>query len=107
MLKSKSSVVSLDQRNATRLRVLEQIRSNGSVSRIDIASALETSPATITSATADLISAGLIKETEGEAQSKSGKKRAAQSFAAIGWPIHPCCGPEDCSSGDLGHFGGF
>lgn len=74
MLKSKASVVSLDQRNATRLRVLEQIRSKGSVSRIDIASALETSPATITSATADLISAGLIKEIEGEAQSKSGKR---------------------------------
>ena len=74
MLKSKASPVSLEQRNATRLRVLEHIRTKGSVSRIDIASALQTSPATVTAATADLISAGLIKETQSEAQLKSGKR---------------------------------
>ncbi len=74
MLKSKASLVSLEQRNTTRLRVLEHIRAQGSVSRIDIASALQTSPATVTAATADLISAGLIKETEGEAQPGSGKR---------------------------------
>lgn len=74
MLKSKASPVSLDQRNTTRLRVLEHIRTKGSISRIDIASALQTSPATVTAATADLISAGLVKEIEGETQSKSGKR---------------------------------
>ncbi len=74
MLKSKASLVSFEQRNTTRLRVLEHIRAKGSVSRIDIASALQTSPATVTAATADLISAGLIKEVEGKAPSKSGKR---------------------------------
>jgi len=74
MLKSKASPVSLDQRNVTRLRVLEHIRTKGAVSRIDIASALQTSPATVTAATADLISAGLIKEIESETQSKSAKR---------------------------------
>ncbi len=74
MLKSKASPVSLEQRNTTRLRVLEHIRAKGSVSRIDIASALQTSPATVTAATADLISAGLVKETESQAQSMSGKR---------------------------------
>ncbi|WP_170467729.1 ROK family transcriptional regulator [Ruegeria arenilitoris] len=74
MLKSKASPVSLEQRNTTRLRVLEHIRAKGAVSRIDIATALQTSPATVTAATADLISAGLIKETESQAQSKSAKR---------------------------------
>lgn len=74
MLKSKASPISLEQRNATRLRVLEHIRAKGSVPRIDIASALQTSPATVTAATADLISAGLIKEIEGQSHSKSGKR---------------------------------
>lgn len=71
MLKSKASSNSLDQRNQTRLRVLEHIRTKGAVSRIDIAAALQTSPATVTAATADLISAGLVKETEGEGSAKS------------------------------------
>ncbi len=74
MLKSKASLVSLEQRNTTRLRVLDHIRTKGAVSRTDIASALQTSPATVTSATADLISAGLIKEIEGDAQPNSGKR---------------------------------
>ncbi len=74
MLKSKVSPSSVDQRNATRLRVLEHIRTRGSVSRIDIASALQTSPATVTAATADLISAGLIKEIESAPPSKSAKR---------------------------------
>ncbi|SLN32600.1 ROK family transcriptional regulator [Ruegeria meonggei] len=74
MLKSKDSPNSLDQRNATRLRVLEHIRTRGSISRTDIASALQTSPATVTAATADLIAAGLVKETEGETSAKSAKR---------------------------------
>ncbi|MGV6805456.1 MAG: ROK family protein [Ruegeria sp.] len=74
MLKSKASPSSLDQRNATRLRVLDHIRTSGSVSRIDIATALQTSPATVTAATADLIAAGLVKEIEGETQSRSAKR---------------------------------
>ncbi len=74
MLKSKASQNAADQRNITRLRVLEHIRKIGSISRIDIASALQTSPATVTTATADLISAGLIKEIETGQQSKSAKR---------------------------------
>ncbi len=74
MLKSNTSPNTMDQRNATRLRVLEHIRRTGTISRIDIASALKTSPATITAATADLLSAGLIKEIEGHTSSKSAKR---------------------------------
>lgn len=74
MLKSKASSNSTDQRNSTRLRVLEQIRTTGTISRIDIANALQTSPATVTTATADLLSARLIQEIEGEAQSKSARR---------------------------------
>lgn len=74
MLKSKVSSNATDQRNITRLRVLEQIRSTGAISRIDIASALETSPATVTAATSDLLSAGLIQEIESETPSKSARR---------------------------------
>ncbi|NOD63791.1 MULTISPECIES: ROK family transcriptional regulator [unclassified Ruegeria] len=74
MLKSKASSNATDQRNITRLRVLEQIRATEAISRIDIATALETSPATVTSATADLLSAGLIQEIEGESPSKSARR---------------------------------
>jgi predicted NBD/HSP70 family sugar kinase len=74
MLNSKASQTSIEQRNTTRMRVLDHIRSQDSVSRIDIASALQTSPATVTSATADLISAGLIKEVPGDPPLKSSKR---------------------------------
>ena len=71
MLKSRAFSNATEQRNITRLRVLDKIRATGAISRIDIASALETSPATITTATSDLLSAGLIQEIDGEAPSKS------------------------------------
>lgn len=74
MLKNKASSNATDQRNVTRLRVLDHIRRTGTISRIDIASALQTSPATVTTATADLLSAGLIKEIEGEVRSKSARR---------------------------------
>ena len=92
MLKSKASPVSLEQRNMTRLRVLEHIRAKGSVSRIDIASALQTSPATVTAATADLISAGLVKETEGQAQSKSGKRGRPRVLLQLDGQMHLVAG---------------
>lgn len=92
MLKSKASPVSLEQRNTTRLRVLEHIRAKGSVSRIDIASALQTSPATVTAATADLISAGLVKETESEAQSKSGKRGRPRVLLQLDGQMHLVAG---------------
>ncbi|WP_282120646.1 ROK family transcriptional regulator [Ruegeria atlantica] len=92
MLKSKASPISLEQRNTTRLRVLEHIRAKGSVSRIDIASALQTSPATITAATADLISAGLVKETESQAQSKSGKRGRPRVLLQLDGQMHLVAG---------------
>ncbi|WP_226689166.1 ROK family transcriptional regulator [Ruegeria arenilitoris] len=92
MLKSKASPVSLEQRNTTRLRVLEHIRAKGSVSRIDIASALQTSPATVTAATADLISAGLVKETESQAQSKSGKRGRPRVLLQLDGQMHLVAG---------------
>ncbi len=74
MLKNKASSISTEQRNVTRLRVLEHIRRKGAISRIDIAGALQTSPATVTTATADLLSAGLIHEVEGDPQSGSPRR---------------------------------
>ncbi|MGG7568119.1 ROK family transcriptional regulator [Rhodovulum sp. DZ06] len=53
----------LDARDATRLRVLECIRSAERISRTDIARALDMSPGTVTSACAALLEAGLIRET--------------------------------------------
>ncbi len=61
------SQTALDARDLTRLRILDQIRAAGSISRIDIASALQTSPATVTAATAELMAAGLIEEVAGTA----------------------------------------
>ncbi|EAQ04048.1 xylose repressor, putative [Pseudooceanicola batsensis HTCC2597] len=52
----------LDARDATRLRVLQCIRSAGTISRTDIARALDSSPATVTSACGALLDAGLIRE---------------------------------------------
>lgn len=74
MLKRNVSSISLDQREVTRLRVLEHIRTKGAISRIDIASELQTSPATVTAATADLISAGMIKETESDGTARASKR---------------------------------
>lgn len=64
MAKLRDNSLSLDQRDSTRLRVLDHIRGAQAVSRIDIAKAIEASPATLTSVTADLLSAGLIEEIE-------------------------------------------
>jgi predicted NBD/HSP70 family sugar kinase len=57
-------VTGLDARDATRLKVLQCIRSNGSISRTDIAKVLESSPATVTSACGALLDAQLIREVE-------------------------------------------
>ncbi len=54
----------LDARDATRMRVLKCIRANREISRTDIARALESSPATVTSACGGLLEAGLICEVE-------------------------------------------
>ena len=54
----------LDARDATRLRVLQCIRSAGAISRTDIAQALDSSPATVTSACVALLEAGLIREDQ-------------------------------------------
>lgn len=74
VLRNGNNPTVIDQRNATRLRVLEQIRTSGQISRIDIAASLQTSPATVTSATADLMAAGLIHETAGEASPDAAKR---------------------------------
>ncbi|HBZ44068.1 MAG TPA: sugar kinase [Maritimibacter sp.] len=54
----------LDARDATRLRVLQCIRAAGEISRTDIAKALDSSPATVTSACGALLEAGLIREVD-------------------------------------------
>lgn len=72
---SSSHDLELDQKDMTRLRMLECIREAGAISRTDIATALRTSPATVTATTADLKSAGLIEEFEGEVSGKSTRGR--------------------------------
>lgn len=62
MTKDTTIHAGLDARDATRLRVLQCIRTAGKISRTDIAQMLDSSPATITSACAALLDAGLIRE---------------------------------------------
>ncbi len=57
---NKSTV--LDARAATRLRVLNCIRTSGTASRTDISAALRLSPATVTFVTSSLMAGGLIEE---------------------------------------------
>lgn len=56
----------LDARDMTRLRVFQCIREAGQISRTDIAKALDSSPATVTSACGALLDAGLIRDVEPE-----------------------------------------
>lgn len=51
--------------NATKLRVLNEIRRRGRVARVDIARATGLSRATVTAITADLITEGLVVERDG------------------------------------------
>ncbi|PUB14896.1 ROK family transcriptional regulator [Yoonia sediminilitoris] len=64
MLMDLAALSGLDARDATRLRVLQCIRSQEEISRTDIAQALDSSPATVTSACGALLEAGLIREVE-------------------------------------------
>lgn len=64
----------LDQKDMTRLRILDCIRDAGTISRTDIATQSQTSPATVTAATADLMVANLIEEIEGEANGKDTRR---------------------------------
>jgi len=92
VLKSNNSAPLLDQRNTTRLRVLETIRTSGVISRTDIATALQTSPATVTAATADLISAGLITEIQSEPQFKAGKRGRPRVLLKLDGTAHLVAG---------------
>lgn len=58
MLEKKS-----DLGDTTRLRVLDCLRANGSMARKEIAEDVGASPATVTAITADLLTAGLIQES--------------------------------------------
>jgi len=69
-----SQTLKLDQKDNTRLRILECIRDARTISRTDIAAQLSTSPATVTAATSNLMAAGMIEEFEGEA-SGTGARR--------------------------------
>lgn len=63
-----------DQREAGRQQVLDTIRSAGSIARIDIAQMTGVSPATVTTVTSELLSAGLIEEVEPEADREGAKR---------------------------------
>ena len=70
----------LDARAATRLRVLNCIRSAKEASRTEIAAALRLSPATVTFVTSGLMSGGLIEEVAGQGApdaAKRGRPRVA------------------------------
>ncbi|MBT0955872.1 ROK family transcriptional regulator [Alphaproteobacteria bacterium KMM 3653] len=53
-----------DAAKPTRLRILEAVRATGHASRAEVAKSLQISPGTVTSVTAELISAGLLEEFE-------------------------------------------
>lgn len=72
--------LALDARAATRLRVLNCIRTSGKASRTDIAAALKLSPATVTFVTSGLMAGGLIEEvtaTDTPDAAKRGRPRVA------------------------------
>ncbi|WP_368484069.1 ROK family protein [Phaeobacter sp. HF9A] len=68
-----------DQRENGRQQILDVIRTTESIARIDIAKATGMSPATVTSITAELLSAGLIEEVapDASAESRRGRPRVA------------------------------
>ena len=74
----------LEQRNQGRHLVFTHIRNNEQAARIDIANATGLSPATVTAITAELISEGLIEETQrtsdqGQSRDQSQSKPQGQS----------------------------
>lgn len=69
-----------DQRESGRLQVLAAIRKAEEIARIDIAKITDFSPATVTSITSELLSAGLIEEVsadETQRDPKRGRPRVA------------------------------
>lgn len=64
-----------DQRSVSRKLVLDTIRKTGEIARIDIAHALETSPATVTAIVTELLEAGLIDEVSKENSGQRGRPR--------------------------------
>ncbi|MDP5217707.1 ROK family transcriptional regulator [Ruegeria sp. 2205SS24-7] len=64
-----------DQREVSRLRILEEIRAADRIARIDIASATGLSPATVTAITADMLEEGLIEEISQEAGTGGAKAK--------------------------------
>ncbi len=59
--------------------MLSEIRRRGAISRTDIAEALELSPATVTSVSADLIGSGLVLECEPQAAAGRGRPKVRLS----------------------------
>ncbi|NIZ11185.1 ROK family transcriptional regulator [Pseudooceanicola sp. HF7] len=66
MMTERPQTYDLDARELTRLRAFQCIREAGQISRTDIAKALNSSPATVTSACGALLEAGLIRDVEAE-----------------------------------------
>lgn len=80
MAKSDRVSSSADQRKSGRLQVIAAIRKAGEIARIDIAGNTGFSPATVTSITSELLTAGLIEEVtadENTRDSKRGRPRVA------------------------------
>lgn len=75
-----------DQRESGRQQVIAAIRKAEEIARIDIAQRTGFSPATVTSVTSELLSAGLIEEVtapEGARDSKRGRPRVALKIRGI------------------------
>lgn len=64
----------MEQRETTRLRILETIRDKGPIARTEIAVASDASPATVTSVTADLIASGLVEEVPLAGENSQGRR---------------------------------
>lgn len=66
--------LSVDQHELTRFRILETIRSSNGIARKDIAQKLETSAATVTSVTAEMLSAGIIEEVPSDSMAQEARR---------------------------------
>ena len=78
-------ILSLHRRELISLRqqIFEHIRACGQTARADIARALNISPGSVTSQTAELIAAGYLHEIDAPQRSESGRGRPSVSLALV------------------------
>lgn len=79
-------------RESGRQQVLETIRAQGAIARIDIARETGMSPATVTAISAELLEAGLIREVQPEAKPTTSKRGRPRVSLALRGDAHKIAG---------------